>query len=89
MSQRIYVITLEGEPQVAYTDFDKVEDECFKWLDERRYDWFVERDFNSWVEDRDYPNTEEGEEQAWEDYKTEVVNNGTWGDYAWYECFLK
>jgi len=89
MATKIYIITLEGEPQVAYTDFNKVKDEIFKWLDELRNGWYVRQDFNYWVEDRPYPNTEEGEEQAWEDYKNEVVNNGTWGDYAWYECYLK
>lgn len=89
MATKIYIITLEGEPQVAYTDFNKVKDEIFKWLEELRNGWYVRKEFNYWVEDRPYLNTEEGEEQAWEDYKNEVVENGTWGDYAWYECYLK
>jgi hypothetical protein len=89
MPIKIYVITLEGEPQVAYTDFSKVEDRCFKWLDECRNGRFVSRDFNRWVEGRNYPETEEGEEEAWEEYKREAVDNGKWGDYAWHECYLK
>lgn len=85
----IYIITLEGEPQVAYEDIEKVRQACFDWLENHCNDYSTYKDFNYWVEDRGYPNTEEGEEQAWEDYKESIFEEGTWGDYAWHECYLK
>jgi hypothetical protein len=88
MSKTVYVITLEGEPQWVYSNIESVRRECHNYLDCHKTTYSVDRDFNDWVEDRNYPNTEEGEELAWEDYKDEQFENGTWGDYAWYECYL-
>lgn len=88
MSKTVYVITLEGEPQQVYSNIENVRKECHEYLDDHQTSYSVERDFNDWVEDRDYPNTEEGEELAWEDYKDEQFENGTWGDYAWYEVLM-
>lgn len=89
MKTKIYILTLEGEPQYATTNLDKIRNECRDWFNDNSTSYSVLRDFNHWVEDSDYPNTEEGEEEAWDDYIEEQFDNGTWSDYAWYECFLE
>ena len=86
---KIYILTLEGEPQYATTDLNVIYQECVNWFNEHLTSYGITRDFDYWVEDRDYPNTEEGEEQAWKDYIESEFENGTWGDYAWYESYLK
>ena len=54
------------------------------------YDTFeIRRDFDQWTEDKYYPCTDDGEDIAWCDYVEEQFESGTWGNYAWYECFLK
>lgn len=88
MSKTVYVITLEGEPQQVYSNIENVRKECYQYLDEHKTSYSVEKDFSYWVEDSDYPNTEEGEEMAWDDYKDEQFESGTWGDYAWYEVLM-
>lgn len=90
MATRIYVLTLEGEPMYAVTDLQKIKDDCQKWFDDHYDDFDIRQDYYRWLEDRTwYPNTDDGEEAAWCDYVEEQFNNGIWGDYAWYECFLK
>lgn len=89
MSTKIYVLTLEGEPVCAVTDLQKIKDDCQEWFDDHYDDFWVRHDFDYWVEGRLYPNTDDGEEAAWNDYVEEQFENGTWGGYAWYECYLK
>lgn len=89
MSTKIYVLTLEGEPVYAVTDLQKIKDDCQKWFDDHYDDFWVRHDFDYWVEGMIYPNTDDGEEAAWNDYVEKQFENGTWGDYAWYECYLK
>lgn len=89
MRTKIYILMLEGEPQYATTDLKKIRKSCKEWFTEHCNSFAVERDFHYWVEDRPYPNTESGKDKAWEDYIEETFENGEWGDYAWYECFLK
>ena len=89
MSTKIYILTLEGEPQYATTRLSDIEKECHDWFDRRYNNWSIQRDYSYWLEDRNYPNTDDGEERAWNDYVEEQFENGTWGDYAWYECYLK
>lgn len=89
MATKIYIFTLEGEPLYATTDLQKIKDDCQKWFDDH-YDSFVVRcDFDWWVEDKNYPSTDDGEDAAWHDFVEQKFENGEWGDYAWYECFLK
>lgn len=89
MATKIYVLTLEGEPLYAVTDLQKIKDKCQEWFDDN-YDTFsVRNDYNYWLEDKTYPSTDDGEDAAWCDYVEEQFNNGTWSDYAWYECYLK
>ena len=88
----VYVITLEGEPQVVYKDIDKVRQECYEWMDKHYNDYYISKSYYYWLEDRDYPIgsfTNDIDEPAWEDYKESVFEEGTWGDYAWHECYLK
>ena len=85
MATKIYVLTLEGEPMYAVTDLQKIKNDCQKWFDDHYDDVVIRRDFDWWVEGRNYPNTD----AAWRDYVEEQFENGTWGDYAWYECYLK
>jgi len=90
MATKIYILTLEGEPQYATTDITKIQNECHKWYDDHYDDFDIQQDYSRWLEDRiEYPNTDDGEEKAWNDYVEEQFENGTWGDYAWYECYLK
>ena len=87
---KIYILTLEGEPQYATTNISVIEQECNDWFDNHYDNWSIQRDFQYWLEDRTwYVNTEEAYEHAWRDYVTEQFENGTWGDYAWYESYLK
>lgn len=88
MATKIYILTLEGEPQYATTNLSLIEKECHDWFDLRYNSWPIYRDYSSWLEDRNYPNTDDGEEHAWNDYVNEQFENGTWGDYAWYESYL-
>lgn len=88
MSTKIYVLTLEGEPVYAVTDLQKIKDDCQGWFDDRYDNFEIRRDFDRWVEGRNYPNTDDGEDAAWCDYVEEHFDNGTWGDYAWYEVTL-
>jgi len=84
----VYVLTLEGEPQYVTRNLEKIRKECEKWFNDHRENYFVQRDFSYWLEDRDYPNTDEGYDAAWAEYIDEQFENGTWGDYAWYETSL-
>lgn len=89
MATKIYVLTLEGEPMYAVTDPQEIKDDCQKWFD-NHYDAFeIRRAFDRWVEGKNYPCTDDGEDAAWCDFVEEQFENGTWGNYAWYECFLK
>lgn len=90
MKNTVYILTLEGEPQYVTKDITQIEKECRKWFDDHYDNWSIQQDYRYWLEDRTwYPNTDEGEEHAWEDYVSERFNDGEWGDYAWYESFLK
>ena len=89
MAQKMYVVTCEGEPRYVTVNLFKVERECHEWYDKHYDDFSIQRDYQYWLEDRKYPNTDDGEERAWNDYVEEQFNDGTWGDYAWYECYLK
>jgi len=90
MSKKMYVLTLDGEPQYVTADISIIENECYDWINRLGDGWNIQKDYQYWLEDRDeYPNTEEGKERAWNDYIKEQFENGTWGDYAWYECYLK
>lgn len=90
MAQKCYVLSLEGEPRYVTSDLTVIEKECKDWFDKNYDNWSIQQDYRYWLEDRTwYPNTDEGEEQAWKDYVAEQFNTGTWGDYAWYECYLK
>ena len=84
----VYVLTLDGEPQYVTHNLEKIQKECEKWFNDNRDNWLLQHDFNLWVEDREYPNTDEGYDAAWADYAKEQFNDGTWGDYAWYEVSL-
>lgn len=86
---KIYILMLEGEPQYSTTNLSLIEKECHNYFDRRYNDWPIQRDYQYWLEDRGYPNTDEGEERAWNDYVNEQFENGSWGDYAWYESYLK
>lgn len=90
MATKIYILMLEGEPMYATTNIHAIEKECNEWFDKHYDDWSIAKDYQYWLEDRTwYPNTDEGEERAWRDYVSEQFNEGTWGNYAWYECYLK
>ncbi len=90
MTQKIYILSLEGEPRYATTDLTVIEKECRDWFNNHYDNWSIQRDYQYWLEDRtEYPETDDGEEQAWNDYVSEQFETGTWGDYAWYECYLK
>lgn len=90
MATKIYILSYEGEPRFATTSLDDIEKECREWFDRNRNQYRIQKDFAYWVEDRnEYENTEEGEERAWNDFVEEQFGYGTWGDYAWYECFLR
>lgn len=89
MATKIYVLTLEGEPMYAVTDLQKIKDDCQRWFDDRYDDFEIRRDFDQWAEDKCYPCVDGGEDIAWCDYVEEQFETGTWGDYAWYECYLK
>lgn len=84
MSKKIYVLSLEGEPLHAYTTIEPILQACRDWFDDHREDYEVYKDFNWWLEDCDYKD----EDEAWEGYVQEHFDNGTWGDYAWYEVIL-
>lgn len=91
MKNTVYILTLDGEPQYVTKNLGTIREECEEWFNDRRDSWFVQHDFSLWFEDREYnyPNTDEGYDAAWADYIEEQFNDGTWGDYAWYESFLK
>jgi hypothetical protein len=84
----VYVLTLDGEPQYVTRNLDKIQEECEKWFNDNRDNYLLQHDFYLWVEGREYPNTNEGYDAAWADYAKEQFNDGTWGDYAWYETSL-
>lgn len=84
----VYVLTLEGEPQYVTRNLEKIRKECEKWFYYHDGNYSVQRDFSYWLEDRDYPTTDEGHDAAWAEYIDEQFENGTWGDYAWYETSL-
>ena len=88
MSKKVYVLTLEGEPIHVYTEENSLFEQCKQWFTENKTSFDVESSFNYWVEGRGYKNTEEGYEQAWNDFIEWNFNDGTWGDYAWYESIL-
>lgn len=89
MAQKVYVVALEGEPLYATFNLFKVERECHEWYDKHYDNFSIQRDYERWLEDRTYPNTDDGEERAWNEYVEEQFDNGRWGDYTWYECSLK
>ena len=86
MSQRIYVLTEEGEPIHAFTDLQKIRFYCEDYLsrDKNEQQWFQE-----YIDDEEIPFTTEKErEEAWQTYVNDIFENGTWGDYAQYESWL-
>ena len=89
MKQKVYVVTLEGEPQYITKDLSKIEKQFNDWYDAHYDDFGISRDYYYWLEDRKYPNTDDGEEQAWRDYVSAQFDNGVWGDYAWWELYLE
>lgn len=89
MAQKMYVVTCEGEPRYVTPNLFKVKRECQEWYDNHYDNFSIQRDYQYWLEDRKYPDTDDGEERAWNDYVEEQFNDGTWGDYAWYEVLLK
>lgn len=89
MGIKIYVLTRRGEPVYATTDLQKIKDDCQKWFDDNYDNFWVHQYFDWWVEGRNYPNTDDGEDAAWRDYVEAQFENGTWEHYAWYECYLK
>lgn len=89
MAQKVYVVALEGEPLYATFNLFKVERDCHEWYDKHYDNFSIQRDYERWLEDRTYPNTDDGEERAWNEYVEEQFDNGRWGDYTWYECCLK
>ena len=84
MIKTIYVLTLKGEPIHAYTTIEPIRQACHDWLEDHRDSYGIYKDFNWWLEDRPYTD----EEEAWNDYVKKQFENGTWGDYAWYEVIL-
>lgn len=83
-TKMVYVLTLEGEPLHAYTSIEPIRQACRDWFEEHRDNYSIYKDFNWWLEDCDYTD----EEEAWDDYVQEHFDNGTWGDYAWYDVTL-
>lgn len=88
----VYVFLLEGEPLHVYTSLQPIKEECFKYFDKHQTDYFIEEDFRWWrnVEEHNYqdPYGEFDIDRAWDEYVNERFSDGTWGDYAWYECTL-
>ena len=90
MATRIYIFTYAGEPRFATTNLEEIKKECDEWFNSPRRGRYVQKEFSYWVEGRDeYEDTEEGKERAWNDFLNEQFESGTWGDYAWYECYLR
>ena len=90
MGKKCYVLMLEGEPRYVTTNLEDIKKECQSWFDQRYDNFVIQHEYSRWLEGRDwYPNTDEGEEEAWNDYVEEHFNDGTWGDYEWWECYLK
>lgn len=89
MNERIYILNCNDVPVLVTHNLKLVQAECRSWMEAHRDMFYIERDFNRWVEDRDYPETEEGEEQAWEDFVDYQMNEGYWGDYQWFEEYVK
>lgn len=89
MSKKVYVLMLEGEPQHVYSNSDPIFVECVRWLTNH---WTngVQHDYNLWLSNHSevHPITEDDEEKTWGAYVDYVFENGTWGDYAWYEALL-
>lgn len=87
---RVYVYLLEGEPLHVYSSLEPIRKKCYEWFDDHRSSFAIEQDFQYWCEDKLYrdPYGEFDYDKAWEGYTEEEFNNGTWGDYAWYDCFL-
>ena len=88
MSKKVYVLTLEGEPIHVYTKEDSLFEQCKQWFNTNRTSFDVEWDFSHWAEDRGYENTDEDYEKAWDDFVEWSFNDGTWGDYTWFESIL-
>ena len=95
MSKIVYVITLEGEPMHVYSNLADVEQECRKYFEERKIWSYVSSDYNDFllhqdnnIWDEEGYLKEELEDILWDAYIEEQFENGTWGDYAWYEVLM-
>lgn len=85
---RVYVYLLEGEPLHVYTSLDPIKKEFRKWADDHML--YLTDDFSYWIENH-YDGTDydkEQEDKWWESFLDDMFNEGTWGDYAWYDCFV-
>mgnify|MGYP006988852021 CR=1 FL=1 len=89
MSRKVYILNLDGIPQYVTTDYSRIEASCQEWFDRHYDNWAVQRAYHAWLEDKtEYPNTDDGEEQAWKNYVAYCCTDGFWGDYEWCESEL-
>lgn len=85
---RIYIELLEGEPLHAYSTIVPIRKDFDKWVDSHMY--YLTDDFTYYIEQEVGARelTDKQEDSYWHAFLDDMFETGTWGDYAWYECFL-
>ena len=89
MDKVAYILTRNEIPIHIYTSFELLEEASRNWMNQNYDNFILQQEYFRGLEDRTwYPNTDDGEEQAWNDFVTERIMNGKWLNYAWIEAEL-